>query len=226
VRTDRIWQKRYPETSSFVGEQVLADVRAFGIEGPDGIHKSYGGDWYYEMQTGVSDGASPYLVLHPGAKGAWETKRWPDACWSELMRRILAESNLQLVLVGVAAELPHLQALLDGLTAAERARVAIQADASLQELALAVRGSAGVICHNSGVMHLAAMLGRPTLALTGSSPQCWRPPYAHVRNLTSGRCGLACNQYRCPVPFYRARCIKQLSVTQVLSAARTHFTIL
>jgi len=83
-----------------------------------------------------------------------------------------------------------------------------------------LRSSVGVICHNSGVMHLAAMLGKTTLALTGSSATFWRPPYAHVTNLSSGACNLACNQYRCPVPFYRAKCIRELEVRDVMKVVR------
>jgi ADP-heptose:LPS heptosyltransferase len=64
------------------------------------------------------------------------------------------------------------------------------------------------------------MLGKPTLVLTGSAPHFWRPPYAHVLNLDSGRCALACDQYRCPVPFYRARCIRELELGTVIAAVR------
>ena len=53
-----------------------------------------------------------------------------------------------------------------------------------------------------------------------SSARFWRPPYAHVKNVTSGACELACNQYRCPVPFYRARCIRELGVDPVFEALR------
>lgn len=221
VRSAAVWQTRHVDAPSFVGEQVLADVKALRLNGPAGIHQAYGGAWRHPGVAAVDTGA--YLVLHPGAKGGWQTKQWPSAGWTALMDILLENAPVGLRLVGVEAERPLLEGLLAGLSAEQRSRISIQVNQSLQELAGCIAHSAGVICHNSGVMHLSAMLATPTLALTGASPTWWRPPYAHVNNITSGRCKLACNQYRCPVPFYRARCIRELRTDDVYAAARELF---
>lgn len=216
VAPGRVWNVRHAEISSFMAEQVAADARAMGLEVPSG---PYGGPWRYPRSSpSVSAGA--YLVLHPGAKDRWETTRWPDESWTQFVRELLPLTPCDLVLVGVPTERGRLDALAASLTASERPRVRIETALALPALAALLDGAAGVICHNSGILHLSAMLGRPTLALTGSSAEFWRPPYSHVYNLTSGACGLACNQYRCPVPFYRARCIRELRVETVLGAAK------
>lgn len=211
VGAQRIWSTRHADARPFLGEQILADVSALGLTAGLRTTQPYGGDWGPAAQ-----GDGDYLVLHAGAKGRWETKQWPVQRWSELMLRILETTALRLLLVGTPGE----RALLEGLAEGKGGRVELRTDLTLPELAARLRGSRGVICHNSGVMHLAVLLGKPTLVLTGSSPQHWRPPYGHVVNLDSGRCGLACDQYRCPVPFYRARCIRELSVDAVMDAAR------
>ncbi|MGE5625199.1 MAG: glycosyltransferase family 9 protein [Bacillota bacterium] len=219
VGAKHIWSVRHGDVDPFLGEQVLADVRALGLNTPSSSFLAYGGAW------NVPDGKKErhaYLLLHPGVKPGWQTKQWPDVCWSDLMRNLLSGSDLDLMLVGTPGEAAHLTALVAGLDTVSRQRVHLRTELSLQALAATVRQSHGVICHNSGVLHLAAMLGRPTLSLTGSSPHYWRPPYPHVLNLSSGACNLACDQYRCPVPFYRARCIRELSVTTVMAAAQTH----
>lgn len=217
----RIWTRRHAGVDVFLGEQVLADVRAFGLKDPATIHLPYGGDW--RSGAAASGGRAPYLVMHPGVKPGWQTKQWPDERWGDLIAKLLQESKFDLHLVGTPSESAHLEALVAGQAASLRPRLQIHADLDLDGLAATIRGSRGVICHNSGVLHFAAMLGRPTLSLTGSSPHYWRPPYPHVFNLTSGACGLACDQYRCPVPFYRARCIRELSVETVMHAARSRF---
>lgn len=219
VGARQIWTRRHADADAFLGEQVLADVKTFGLKGPAAIHLPYGGDW--RPGAAASGGRAPYLVMHPGVKPGWQTKQWPDEHWITLIARLLKESEFDLHLVGTPSESVHLQKLAASQDAIAHARVWIYADLDLSGLAAMVRSSRGVICHNSGVMHLAAMVGRPTLSLTGSSPHYWRPPYPHVLNLTSGACGLACNQYRCPVPFYRARCIRRLSVETVMEAAHS-----
>lgn len=215
VGAERIWSRRHPDAGGFIAEQVAADIPALGLAGPS---EPYGGS------AGLVRAAvavpRDYLIFHPGAKPRWETTRWPAQRWRGLLQRTLAASTAEVVLVGVEPERPMLESLLEGLDAGARGRVHVAADWSLPQLVSGVEGSRGVICHNSGVLHLAAALGKPTLALTGSSARYWRPPYRHVMNLTSGACGLACNQYRCPVPFYRARCIRELEVDAAMEAAR------
>lgn len=221
VRAARIWNRRHAGTPPFIGEQVLADIRALGIAGPEATRLPYGGRWPYP--AAAEDLRSPgYLVLHPGAKDRWETTRWPDDHWAEFLHRLLDTAALDVVLVGLPSERDRLGRLHESLTVPARSRVRINTELGLPQLAAVLDKAAGVVCHNSGVLHLAAMLGKPTVALTGSSAVFWRPPYPHVLNLTSGACNLACNQYRCPVPFYRARCIRELDVESVVRAVSAH----
>lgn len=220
VRARRIWSERHADAPPFIGEQVLADVRQLGLQGPETIHLPYGGKWRSAAGGGKAESTYPYIVLHPGAKDRWETTRWPEACWVGLMRQILLETDLELILVGMPSERTQLETMHENLGPAGSSRVRVQADISLPGLAATLDSSSGVICHNSGILHLAAMLGRATVAVTGSSAMFWRPPYAHVVNVTSGACNIACNQYRCPVPFYRAKCIQHLQVADVMAAVR------
>lgn len=212
VGAGRIWSRHHGDAHAFVGEQVLADVREFGLP----AIPPYGGSAALPRVSVPLP--QDYLLFHPGAKARWETTRWPANRWRALMQQVLKRSGPEVVLVGVEAERPELESLLQGLDTAARDRVRIETGLPLAGLVTAVEGSRGVVCHNSGILHLSAALGRPTVAVTGSSARFWRPPYAHVQNVTSGACELACNQYRCPVPFYRARCIRELDVEPVLEA--------
>ena len=221
VGAKRIWSRRHAHVHAFIGEQVLADTVAFGLQGAMTASQPYGGPW--TLPRSVRPKVCDYLLLHPGAKDRWETTRWPDERWVELMGCILRETRKDLMLVGVPSERLKLEYFRERLEAAHQSRTVVSADLSLPELASAVEASSGVICHNSGILHLSAMLGKATLAITGSTAEFWRPPYPHVVNVTSGACGLACNQYRCPVPFFNAKCIRELGVEKVMDAARAQF---
>jgi hypothetical protein len=216
VGAARIWSVRHPAADAFIGEQVLADIQALGLLGPGVTVSPYGGAWD-EVPAGPKQ---DFLVFHPGTKPRWETTRWPSSHWRDLIRRVLAESTMDIQLVGTDSERGLLDSLVADMPEPLRTRVRIGTQLSLQGLGDVLMAGRGVVCHNSGVLHLAAMLGRPTVAVTGSSAQFWRPPYPHVANVTSGACELACNQYRCPVPFYRARCIRLLEVETVMQTVR------
>ena len=220
VGARHIWSRRHSEVDGFIAEQLAADMRALGLATP--VRPYGGGAGLVHAEVVVPD---DYLVFHAGAKARWETTRWPTQRWRELLKRTLAASALEVVLVGVEAERPMLEELREDLDDAQRRRARVETDWNLPQLVTAVERSRGVVCHNSGVLHLSAALGKPTLALTGSSARYWRPPYPHVVNLESGACGLACNQYRCPVPFYRARCIRELDVEAVVTTMRETFGI-
>ena len=221
VGAKQLWSERHRDTPLFVGEQVLKDARLMAPETSAGL-EPYGGAWPGGLSPSPGLDRSSYLLFHAGAKEGWETTRWPDARWKALAEAVVGSTGLDILFVGVPSERPRLEGLASGFKESVQRRIRLRTDLSLAGLAAAIAGSTGVVCHNSGVLHLAAMLGSPTVALTGSSARFWRPPYAHVMNLTSGRCELACNQYRCPVPFYRARCIRELEVETVMAAVRTH----
>lgn len=221
VGAAHIWSVQHPDADVFIGEQVSSDIRALGLLGPSVSTAPYGGTWD-KVPAGPTQN---YLVFHPGAKPRWETTRWPSGHWRELIRRVLAESTVDLRLVGIGTERELLESLVADLPGSSRARVRMDMQLSLPALGNLLMASRGVVCHNSGVLHLAAMLGRSTVAVTGSSARSWRPPYPHVANVTSGACELACNQYRCPVPFYRARCIRLLEVETVMQAVRERLLV-
>ena len=95
--------------------------------------------------------------------------------------------------------------------------------ASLQDIVELIRESDGVICHNSGILHLSTFLHKNIVCITGSSGIYWQPHYPWVKNLSSGLCAFACNRYKCPVPFFRAKCINGIKTDTVWREALNHF---
>mgnify|MGYP001826308185 CR=1 FL=1 len=218
MATGSLWNLNHNDCSPFIQEQVLAECRALGLGGfsIDELVEETKNWCKAGAETGAVDGR--YLVLHPSSKDGWQTKDWPDQNWRELARHLNEDHGQTICLVGTPKERPRLEQLVEGIVPADRAQVLTTL--SVPGLFRLVERSAGVICHNSGLLHVAVQLGKKTLCLNGSSGNFWRAPYPWVENIDSGQCSLRCNRYRCPVPGFDARCIKGVGVARVLDRAR------
>ena len=148
-----------------------------------------------ERQQVASSG--PVVALCPGAVGAG--KSWPVGHYAELARGLVAE-NVAVWVLGA----PNERRLADEIAAAGGMRVRDLTGPGLRDSILALNTAGAVVANDSGLMHIAAALGTPTIALFGpSSPQLWAPlnPLAAVIEPPDQhpcpRCGkLDCNDVR------------------------------
>ncbi|MCB9368108.1 MAG: glycosyltransferase family 9 protein [Calditrichaeota bacterium] len=96
------------------------------------------------------------VILCPGAKHA--TKKWPKENWKTLAESI-KESGFTLVVCGVQSEAEVCREIAgDG---------EVWIDAPLAHIGALMKSSAAVVCHDSGLMHLATGVGARTVALFG-----------------------------------------------------------
>ena len=112
------------------------------------------------------------LALHPGSGGA--AKRWPAARFAEVAAMARAEGYAPLLLAGEA----DTQALAETQAALAKRGVIAQTAQGLPVATLAalLARCAGYLGCDSGVSHLAALVGAPTLAVFGpSDPARWAP---------------------------------------------------
>jgi heptosyltransferase-2 len=120
------------------------------------------------------------IALHAGA-GA-PAKRWPVSHWVRLWSARVWDAQ-PFVVCGPADLEPSLEL-------ADRLRAPLLRDLPLLELAAALCACAALVGHDSGVSHLAAALGVPTLALFGpTDPAQWAPrgPCASWLRAPTGR---------------------------------------
>lgn len=119
----------------------------------------------------ASPGPGRWLAAHPGSGS--ESKNWPERRWIELLGRVIAGSDRQILLVGGEAEGNRLERIQAELPAG---RVRPARSLPLEDLAGLLRGCSEFIGHDSGITHLAAALGLPCVVLWGpSNPHLWRP---------------------------------------------------
>jgi heptosyltransferase-3 len=128
---------------------------------------------------------APYVVLHLWPGGAnYEERSWPQDRWFELARGLNAR-GLDVVLTGGPEDAEATEALAAAWRA-EGARARSVAGTSWTETLVCLRHASGTISVNTGVMHVAAAVGVPTIALNGpTSGRRWGPVGLHTRSVAS-----------------------------------------
>jgi ADP-heptose:LPS heptosyltransferase len=120
-------------------------------------------------------------VLHPGA-GA-RRKRWPAERYAALAER-LVQCGFTLAATSDPADEDAVASLQAALSRPIRVLDALE----LRDLAVILGRASLVVGNDSGVTHLAALTGAPTLALFGPfDPAYWAPIGPRVAVLDAGR---------------------------------------
>lgn len=120
---------------------------------------------------------NPLVALHPGSGSA--AKNWPKDRWLALAAGMLAaEEQRHVAIIGGEAD----DAAIDTLAPLRgNARVQWWENLPLADLATRLAGASAYVGHDTGVSHLAAVLGVPSLLLFGpTDPAVWAPPHGHV----------------------------------------------
>jgi lipopolysaccharide export system permease protein len=116
---------------------------------------------------------SPILALGPGAN--FIGKRWPPARFAELVLRLRAGggpvSGLRTVLFGAPDEAGITGEIREALQAAGAPVLDLAGKLDLLASAAALERAALFVGNDSGLMHIAAAIGAPTLGLFGPSPE-------------------------------------------------------
>lgn len=115
--------------------------------------------------------AERLVVVHPGSGS--EAKRWPLENFAALLEALTAEPRVRTVVVAGYAEADAVDRLLPLL---RKAKPLVAAGWPLLPTAALLAHAAVFVGHDSGLTHLAAAFGRPTVALFGpTDPEIWGP---------------------------------------------------
>ena len=127
--------------------------------------------WHPALPTAPKAGRT--IAIHPGSGS--EHKNWPIASYAEIIKNLWQEKYEVLLLAGPAEEqkLAYLQSHLAPPPGLYRTLV----NAPLLEIAQHLQQCQGYLGNDSGITHLAAMLGVPTMAIfgPGSRVSNWEP---------------------------------------------------
>jgi lipopolysaccharide heptosyltransferase II len=177
-------------------------------------------EWMRSMALGP---LGPTVVFHLGS-GPRHYKRWPVERFIALAERLrLQRPNLLIVLTGQ----PFERSLIEHFIARYSGRVVeatglgsiVKAAALLAECEL-------LVSNDTGIMHLGAAMGAPTVGIFGPvSPRRWAPvgPHATAVSANGVECSPCAETYLlrdpadCANPD-RMRCLREVSVDMVLEA--------
>jgi ADP-heptose:LPS heptosyltransferase len=118
----------------------------------------------------------PYLVFHlwPGGTASRE-KEWPTERWTRLARHFAAQ-GYAIAFTGAPSQRQINQDVIDSIDSQHQPLLWNAAGLSLAETAGLTAASRMVVSVDTGIMHLAAALGVPLIALHGpSSSKRWGP---------------------------------------------------
>ncbi len=125
-----------------------------------------------------------YIVIHPGMGGS--ALNWPTSHYLELIQKISHTSEV--VITGTNADAAYLSPLKTALQNSPRIRF-LDGEFSGEELLWVLHGAAAVLAPSTGVLHLAASLGVPTLGLFSpikvESIERWGPKGARVKAISA-----------------------------------------
>ena len=162
--------------------RLFASALALDPPPPPRVHAS---DGHRRRARALIPQGRPLLAL--GATANWGGKRWPAERFAALAARMTAPSGLladaSVAVIGAESERGDVTALLDSIP--RERRVDLVGTVDLPTIYACCEQASIFIGNDSGVMHLAAAAGVPTLGLFGPSREDlyapWGPHTATVR---------------------------------------------
>ena len=158
----------------------------------------------------------PVLALCPGAEFG-ESKRWPAEHYAQVAEAKIRE-GWQVWLFGSKKDHPVGESILERLIPGLREEaVNLSGDTSLAEAIDLLSCADAVVSNDSGLMHVAAALNRPLVAVYGSTSPAFTPPLADEVEIV--RLGIECSPcFDRTCRFGHYNCLRLLEPESVINA--------
>ncbi len=168
----------------------------------------------WRAARGLTGGGQRVVAFAPGAVGP--SKRWPAEYFAELARQLTAQ-GIAVWVLGSPNEAPLAAEIVRG--AGPNARDLTSPD--LRNAILALKCASAAVSNDSGLVHVAAAIGTPTVGIFGpTSPWHWAPlnPLAAViETKTEVECR-PCHKPTCRMVHHR--CMRDIPAGDVLTAVQ------
>ncbi|HEY4775037.1 MAG TPA: lipopolysaccharide heptosyltransferase II [Xanthobacteraceae bacterium] len=166
----------------------------------------------WRQNMNLAPGGRPVVALAPGAVGP--SKRWPAAYYGELAASLAAETEVWVLggpaEAGIAADISAAYPGVRNLTGSD-----------LRQAILALAAADVAVSNDSGLLHVAAALGTPTIGIFGpTSPWHWAPlnPLAAVVQADLALDCRPCHKPACRLGHHR--CMREIPATRLGALVR------
>ena len=155
-----------------------------------------------------------YLAICAGAEFG-PSKRWPEEYYADLANKKMAE-GWDIWLFGSPKDRPITEKIM---SLTENRCENISGRTELAETIALISLVSGVVTNDSGLMHVAAALGKPLIAIYGSTSPAFTPPLSpDAKILKLNLDCQPCFQRTCPLKHHR--CMRDILPEQVLASMR------
>ena len=204
------WGKEFTHSA----EQQLALLGHTGVPVHDrpGTHLSVTAEAKASIDAQLADTQGEIALLHPAT--AFATKQWAATKYARVAEH-LASQGFTVATVASAGE----KGVLDEVMRESRAPIKAFWSLALPEITALAARSAIFVGNDSGIAHIAAAVGTPTVVIFGSSNRRHWHPWTQAPNemvFNEMPCQ-PCSGYRCQV-FGEPKCILEIDAEQVTSA--------
>ncbi len=155
----------------------------------------------------------PIFVINPGAK--FQAKCWPAEYFAEVSRWTKREHGSVIFITGIGSENQIAEKIV---RASGDFAINFTGRTTIQELTELLRISKGCVTNDTGTMHIAAMVGIPTVALFSLrfSPTHWLPVGEKIISIFTLADCIYCYKDSCE----RLDCLKNIRVDDVILGLR------
>ena len=155
---DQMGALALPKGAALPGDWPLPELKV----PPDDVAR-------WRERRGLGGDARPIVTLSPGAVG--EGKAWPPGHYAALVRALTNDGATVWVLGG-----PNETTIARQIVEAGGGRVRDITGNDLRDAILAMAAADAAVTNDSGLMHVSAAIGTPTVAIFGpTSPWHWKP---------------------------------------------------
>ena len=160
----------------------------------------------------------PFILVSPGSKS--DLKRWRASSFSKLSDRLRREKEFPLIFIGEESDKPFVKMVTSFM---EEPFHSLVGETSLPDLVALIRASRLLVTNDSASLHIASLLGIPTVAIFGpTDPKKYGPRSEAHRVVRKDLFCSPCEKAECP---YHHECMEELPMEEVYQACLKLLTL-
>ena len=155
------------------------------------------------------------IAIAPGAEYG-PSKQWPVKNFSDLSKMLINEGH-HIVLIGSSKDESLCQEIKQSIAGKSSSLTNLAGQTNIDQVIHFLPSCSAIVCHDSGLMHIAAALQLPLVAIYGStSPKHTPPLSSKAQVIYKGLDCSPCFERNCPLEHHK--CMKEIHPEEVFKA--------